>query len=284
MKRKPKEEGNFFDKILKENTATVFFPLIEKYLGIKIADHKTIQEKVQTTLEREMDSLNLIRTEDGDQFILHLEFQTKGDAEMVYRMGEYHGIELRKTQLEIKHFVIYLGKGKSSMKTHLPDRHIYKGFNIINIYDYPTEDLLISNIPEEIVAAILGNFGTTKPEFVVKNIINKLKRICDNDYQLRKYVKQLTVLAKMRNLDKVTKKIFNTMPVYYDITKDSFYLEGLEKGLEKGLEEGLQKENDRIKISIKNMDKKGFDVKTMAEILGITQKRVKAILKEVKSK
>jgi len=64
------------------------------------------------------------------------------------------------------------------------------------------------------------------------------------------------------------------MPVYYDTTKDSFYIEGLEKGLEKVQE--------KTRAAIRNMLKKGFDIKIIAEIQEVTQKYVKQIQKEMK--
>ena len=37
------------------------------------------------------------------------------------------------------------------------------------------------------------------------------------------------------------------MPITYDITKDSLYLEGMEKGLEEGLERGLNEGLEKSK-------------------------------------
>jgi len=58
------------------------------------------------------------------------------------------------------------------------------------------------------------------------------------------------------------------MPIKYDITKDSFYLEGLKK-----------KEYD----TIVNMFNNDMEVKLIAEIMEVTQKYVKQIQKEMQS-
>jgi hypothetical protein len=102
-------EGNLFDKIFRENAESIFMPLVEERLGIKIKTFVQLKEKRQTTLEREMDFFYEVETEDGKRFILHLEFQTENEDDMLYRSGEYHGIALRKKKMEIKHVVVFLG-------------------------------------------------------------------------------------------------------------------------------------------------------------------------------
>ena len=51
----PKKEGNAFDKIFKEIIEKIFRPLVEKKLGIKIVKATPLKEKMQTTIELEMD-------------------------------------------------------------------------------------------------------------------------------------------------------------------------------------------------------------------------------------
>ncbi len=51
----PKKEGNVFDKIMKEIVEKIFRPLIEERLGVKIVKAVPLKEKMQTTLEVEMD-------------------------------------------------------------------------------------------------------------------------------------------------------------------------------------------------------------------------------------
>ena len=43
-------EGNVFDKIFRENAESIFLPLVEERLGIKIKTFVQMKEKRQTTL------------------------------------------------------------------------------------------------------------------------------------------------------------------------------------------------------------------------------------------
>ena len=58
-------------------------------MEVRFASFVPVQEKMQTTIDREMDFLYEVTTETGDESMLHLEFQTEDDEEMLYRIGEY---------------------------------------------------------------------------------------------------------------------------------------------------------------------------------------------------
>jgi hypothetical protein len=124
----PKKEGNAFDKILKEIIEKIFRPLLEERLGVKIVKSTPLKEKMQTTVELEMDFFYEIEQEEGDPFILHLEIESGDNHEMVYRVGEYHGMALRRKKLPIRHIVIYLGAETPTMRTELKPEEVYKGF------------------------------------------------------------------------------------------------------------------------------------------------------------
>ncbi len=87
--------ANDYDKILKENIASVFLPLTEKYLGIRITKSEELKDKLQTTIEKEPDFIRIVETDKLERFILQLEFQSTDEEGMIYRMQEYYGI-LRK--------------------------------------------------------------------------------------------------------------------------------------------------------------------------------------------
>ncbi|WKN46154.1 hypothetical protein [Tunicatimonas pelagia] len=59
-----------FDKIIKENIEAIFIPLLEKLLGIRIAQSSELKDKIQRTIEREPDYLKRITDSTGATFIL----------------------------------------------------------------------------------------------------------------------------------------------------------------------------------------------------------------------
>lgn len=78
--------ANHYDKILKENIDEILLPLAEKLLGISFENSEEIPDKIQITIEREPDLLKIIEK----KYILHLEFQTADEKNMVNRMYVYH--------------------------------------------------------------------------------------------------------------------------------------------------------------------------------------------------
>ncbi len=128
--------ANDYDKILKENIATVFLPLAAKYLGIRIVRSEELKDKLQTTIEKETDFIRIVETDGGEKFILHLEFQSVDEEGMVYRMQEYYGLLRRKYRLPVRQFVIYLGQKASVMQTQLGPEEVFTGFTLRSLRDY----------------------------------------------------------------------------------------------------------------------------------------------------
>lgn len=74
-----KKEGSIYDKIMRENLQEIFLPLVEERLKVKIKTFRALPDKQETTIERETDAFLSVETQDGEKFILHLEFQTSDD-------------------------------------------------------------------------------------------------------------------------------------------------------------------------------------------------------------
>lgn len=100
------------------------------------------------------------------------------------------------------------------------------GFSLVNIRKFSYRTLLASDIPEEITLAILSDFHNEDPAEIVKQVLNRLVKASTSKRKLQRYIQQLTVLAQLRNLRDETKKQLQTMPITFDITKDSWYLKG----------------------------------------------------------
>jgi hypothetical protein len=175
-----KKEGNAYDKILKENIEKIFRPLIEARLGVKIGKAIPLKDKMQTTVELEMDFFYEIVSIEGEPFILHLEFESGNNLEMVYRVGEYHGMALRRKKLPIKHIVVYLGDETPTMRTQLKPDEIYTGFELINARTIDTNELLGSQVPEVVLMAILGNFHPNNSEAILRIVIERLRVLVKN--------------------------------------------------------------------------------------------------------
>jgi predicted transposase YdaD len=226
-----------FDKILKENVERIVLTLAAKYLGFTIAKIDRIREKLQLA-EREVDFAAIVDTQEGEKFILHLEFQTRSDSLMLLRNAEYHGIWLRQYDLEIKHFVIYLGSPSPNMATELAPGKIYKGFSLVNLHEFDPEKMLASTLPEEVMLAVLSRFEKDQAEVLIRRILWRLGELSTDEKALKKYIRQLTILSRLRKLETQTKKQAEEMPITYDIKTDGLYLEGREEGRKKGQEYG----------------------------------------------
>ncbi len=50
---------------------------------------------------------------------VNIEFQVKDEPKMVFRMAEYHIMLLRKYELPVRQYVIYIGADKPTMTDHI---------------------------------------------------------------------------------------------------------------------------------------------------------------------
>ena len=267
------KEGNLYDKIFKENAEAIFLPLIESRLGVKIKSFKPYKTKLQTTLEREMDFFYEVETTDGLRFLLHIEFQTDNEPNMVYRKAEYHGIALNLRKMEIKHFVIYLGTQKPTMRTQLLENEIYRGFDLIDIHAIDHTIMLQSQVPDFIILAILADYPPEKAESVLRLILQQLKIACRNNSELSKFIKQLVILSRLRKIEDLTIKITEEMPITYNVETDYLYKKGIEKGIEKG----------KIEV-ICNARHEGIAIEVIAHLVNLPVERVRQVLDNMKIK
>ncbi|BBD63269.1 hypothetical protein NIES2109_61190 (plasmid) [Nostoc sp. HK-01] len=88
------------------------------------------------------DALILLQS---DEVVLHIEFQTKPDEDMPFRMADYHlRIYRRFPNKEIYQFVIYLDKTKSEevYKTTFTTRKLRHEFDVIRLWEQSPEIFL----------------------------------------------------------------------------------------------------------------------------------------------
>ncbi len=225
---------NEYDRIIKENIEAVILRLSDKLFGIRPEAMEEITVDLHLTLERKPDVTRRITDEQGRKSILHIEFQVSDETEMVLRMQTYRALLQEIHQLPVRQFVVYLGQKKPTMKTRISD--LISGddnnfeFELIDIQKYDHERLLSSDIPEEILLAVLGDFQNESPEAVVAKVVKRLLEASQDTTKLQRYIRQLVVMSKLRNLQEETLLNIEKMPFDFDIETDVIYQRGKQEG------------------------------------------------------
>ncbi len=299
-KEEEEERNNFFDKIFKENITEIFLPFVNQLLGleIKFENLKEITESLHTTIERKPDFLRKIVGGDFSA-LLQIEFQTKNDIKMHFRMLEYCSMLMKKHNLPVYQVVIYIGDEKMNMKEEIKEHNISFEYDVISLQDESYKHFLDSDEPEMAILAILADFEQEKPENIITSIIQKLKTISEKNPRFKdkpaydKYFRQLSILSKIRDLQPLTQKIIDIMAITFKIEDDVFYQkgiqkgvgqgieQGIEKGIEQGIEQGSQKKEEQ---TILNAYKKGKKIHEIAEFLDLDIDYVKKIIEKNEQK
>ena len=108
--------------------------------------------------------------------MLQIEFQVSDELEMVYRMAEYNVMLLRLYKIPVRQFAIFLGKGKPKMTTELFSGDLTFKYHLLSIKTIDYKVFLKSNKPEEIVFAVLSNFGLENQKMLLEQLFVNLKK------------------------------------------------------------------------------------------------------------
>ncbi|MDZ7898407.1 MAG: hypothetical protein U5N85_10345 [Arcicella sp.] len=278
-KQNHKQEANIYDKVFKENIDAVIDSLIRKILKIEIVHSEKIIAKLQRTREREADYLEKVIDKNGNEFILHIEYQTHNEANMVHRMLDYCSLLLRKYKLPVEQYIIFLGQEKPTMTTKISHRNIHFNYHLIDIKRIDYHEFINSETPEEILLAILADFKKQSLQDIVEEIVNKLGKTVDLSLESEKIFQQLLVFGRLRNLQEKIQEIMNTISKYIDVKEDFLYKQGLEEGVERGIEQGVEQgfEKGVEKTVLNFLIKSDLSVEQVADFAGVTLTYVIAI-------
>ena len=295
--RKGKDEGNSYDKIFKENLRELAPGLIRNVLGYTDFTLEALpQVKLQTTVEKEPDFfVKIIEPNARGGRILHIEFEGQDEKIMDWRMEEYLGIGGKVYQMKIEQHLFYLGE---NLPQHITGRiehvHFTYCYFVHCLSDISFKEFLYAGTPEEVVFTILSDPESLNSSDLIRMILERLVHLTGDSIAIRKFIKQLIMLSKKRNLHDQTVNQAIIMVGYQDFEDDILYIQGMrkgeekgeEKGLEKGLEKGMQKGMQKGKeekdiIAIRNMSSKKFDPSTIAELLEIPLQYVNLIQEQL---
>lgn len=259
-KKTSKQEGNQYDKIVKENIESIIPALMNSVLGFKVKESVVIKEKLQQTKEKEADALRIITDPNGLKFILHLEFQVDDYHKMIYRMIDYWGLLKSKYNLPVYQYVIFIGEGESKMVNLIEENGNRFNFTKINITQYDYHRFLNSDNPEEVILAILSNFGGETPEKAINQIILRLEETITDQRTFQKYLRQLRVLSKLRKLDLKLDDMIQNMAKYIDAENDYLYIRGQKEA----------RESEQTKFVKNLLAKVNLTIEQIADIAGVS--------------
>jgi len=219
-----------YDKILKENLEATLPGLMTKVLGIHTVKTEELPDDIQHTKERHPDVLKKITDAAGDTYVLHIEFQTKSDPAMVYRMAEYFVMLSRKYKMEVRQYVVYIGPGTPAMPTRWQCRQMFFSFEMIVLAEIDYRLLLSSDDPSLKVLAILADFKGDAPTAVIDQIVKQVIGSTERELDRHRHINHLSILSQLRNLDKQISQVMDSIATFYSIERDPIYKIGEKKG------------------------------------------------------
>jgi len=111
--------------------------------------------------------------QDGRKQIIHIEFQSSNDANMLARMQEYHAKIYKKYRLPVQPIVVNLSAKPFKAATKLEPTEVFYGYETIELFSLSTDELLSSQMPEVVILAILSNYPKEQLEGVLQAIKRK---------------------------------------------------------------------------------------------------------------
>ena len=264
-------QGNMYDKIFRENMEAALPGIITHLLNLHIVESMELPDDIQHTKERKPDLLKKVTDKTGKIFVLHIEYQTKSDQEMRYRMAEYSIMLQRKYNLPVKQYVIFIGSGKANMATSIVADDFNFRYNLISLSSINYKIFLKSGKPEEKILAILANFENEEPVAAIKNILLAVKDSSDSSFAENRYFNQLRVLVQLRNFKNQFDKAMESISTFFKEENDPLFSRGKVKGRQEVREE----------VITNLLEKLGLSDEQVASIANVPLKLVQKIRKKL---
>jgi predicted transposase/invertase (TIGR01784 family) len=262
------------DIILKDITKSAIREIFKYILHLDIEDFEFLDIEFSKIEAKEVDILVK-----ADKKIIHVEFQSTNDLNMIYRMLRYYTeIQSRFKTYDIYQYVIYIGKANLRMKNILDKQNIKYGYEIIDIKKLDCGEFLSINKAEALIMAILCDFKGRDEKIVIKEILSKLLTLSSSKNEFKRNLLMLEELSTSRDLKKIIKEeemgLMHTrwedLPSY-EIGLEKGIEDGMKKGIEKGIEKGkeegfLKGKLEAAKLMLKEFNLKAEDVAKKLDI------------------
>lgn len=227
-------DGFDFDGALKDLFQQDRPGLLDRLTG-GVAVLEFLNVELPRIQERRVDLLLLL----ADGSILHLEFQSKNHAEMAYRMAMYHLLLAQRYRgRPMRHVVLYVGQARMRMARRLDTGPLQFTFELMDIREIESADLLQSRNAADFVLAILAGGGAGRLREIVERIA-KLKGSAKD-----RALAQLVVLSGLRSLPRELEVELAQMGIVIDGSKNVILQrlrrEAIEEGMQAGMQAGMQ--------------------------------------------
>lgn len=273
-----------YDKIFREVLRDIFPAVAHKVLDLPGGQYTPLPVDMQYTSEREADQIWEVTPPAGDPFVVHCEFQTTNDPQMLTRMLLYYGFLYYRRKSAIRQYVIYVGKDKLQMENHLQADMITYSYSLIDLKAFPYQTFLTSRQSQEVILAILADFGGEPAGLIARKIITKLSELSEGKLELSQRVLQLVRLAVLRNLGKTVFETARNMAIMINIKEDALYQEGKLAGKEEGKlagkEEGKLAGKEEAAL---NMLKEGFSEEVVVRITRLPAERIAQLKQQLEA-
>ena len=135
-----------YDKIIKEIFRNTIIPFMSRITGEDYEPISNLDPKLQKTIEKEADFFKIVKRKNSKKNeVLHVEWQLKTSwVKMRNRMLFYKALGIEITNLPVKQYVLYLGKGKPRAITSYKDEDMDYRYHLIPIKTIAYQDLLKS--------------------------------------------------------------------------------------------------------------------------------------------
>jgi hypothetical protein len=229
-KNNARKQASQYDKIIKENLEITLPVIIRDILKLDIVQSEELPDDIQHTKERKPYALKKVTDAAGQNYVLQVEFQVADEKEMIWRMAEYSIMLMRKYQLPIKQYVIYLRDNEPLMTTFIDTRYHKFSYRLISIADASYKLFLKSGNPEVKMLGLLANFGKDDSQKAIQSIVDQVKTFTKGDFAESRYFKQMRIFVQLRrSVEQEFEKAMETISKFFREEKDFLYRRGEEK-------------------------------------------------------
>lgn len=206
---------------------------------------------------------------ESSEVILHLEFQTKTDDTMAYRMANYYlRLYGKYPAKEIHQTVIYLRPTKSTLayQTNFTTNKLNHEFNVIRLWEQPTEPF--QQYQGLLPLAVLTKTGNPS------ETLQEVAKLIDNieDRKVKSNVTAATAIISGLALDhEVIQRLLRSEIMEESVVYQEILREGLTKGKAEGLAKGKVEAANQIAL---NMLRSNMSPDLVAQLTGLTVKQI----------